>query len=320
MFHSLRWKIIGAFSFTILLTLTLSGILSAWMTTSRFQMLVTTEGQYLAEEIAPLLEASYAISGNWDNLEALFSVYPESEPPPELFETSWFSDVDWLAIAAKSLDMEYTSLINRWDNGESIAEIARSLGKKPTEITKKIIAAEENAIQTALQNGKISQEEADNALSQTGSDVEAFVYDLDSSFSSDIPVDITWSEESIGWLLSTFLLSSERLLVTDSEGIVVYDSAYTSNGEPLSEDMLEWGAALQNSDTNETIGTVIVATDGYYNSQQEAFLKGVKRSLLLSGLITGTVALLVGLLFAKRITSPVTALTEATRQIANGHW
>jgi len=93
MFQSLRWKIIGAFSLTILLTIILSGALSAWMTASRFDVLITSEGQYQAEEIAPLLEASYAISGNWDNLDELFTAYSESDSPPDFFESLWYSDI-----------------------------------------------------------------------------------------------------------------------------------------------------------------------------------------------------------------------------------
>ena len=320
MFHSLRWKIIGAFSFTILLTIILSGILAVWMTTSRFEMLITTEGQYLAEEIAPLLEASYAISGNWDNLEEIFTVYPESAPPPELFETTWYGSVDWLDVAARTIGMDVERLTKRWENGESIASIAQSQDVDPNDVIEAIVSAEEASIQVELKNGEITPEEFDGLNLWTKGNVETFVYDLETSFSSEIPADVTWSEESIGWLLNTFLLGSERLLVTDNDGIVVYDSSHLSNGEPLSDDMLKWGASLWDYTTNEPIGTVIVASDGYYNPQQQAFLNSVKQSLLLSGLIAGAIALLVGLLFAKKITSPVVALTEATHHIADGHW
>ncbi len=314
MFHSLRWKIIGAFSFTILLTITLSGILSVWMTTSRFEMLITSEGQYLAEEIAPLLESAYALNQSWDTLEEIFTVYPEDAPPPALFETSWYSNVDWLDVAAKSLDMDYIALSDRWENGESIAEIADSQGVNPQTIITDLLVEEEKALQEALKKGEVSPDAADNITAWTTDSIEAFIYDF------NVPVNVTWSKESIGWMLNTFLLNSERLLVTDGSGIVVYDSDYISAGETLSEDMLEWGAPLWNDKKEQRIGTVIIATNGYYSSQQQAFLKGVKRSLLLSGLLAGTAALLVGLLFANKITSPVTALTEATHRIADGHW
>ena len=46
MFQSLRWKIIGAFALTILLTIILSGAFSVWTTASRFDVLVTSEGLY----------------------------------------------------------------------------------------------------------------------------------------------------------------------------------------------------------------------------------------------------------------------------------
>ena len=110
MFQSLRWKIIGAFALTILLTIILSGAFSVWTTASRFDVLVTSEGLYQAEEIAPFIQANYAIAGNWKNLDKLFTAYPETGTPPALFEELWYSDIDWIKITADELDVDEETL------------------------------------------------------------------------------------------------------------------------------------------------------------------------------------------------------------------
>ena len=321
MFQSLRWKIIGAFSLTILLTIILSGALSAWMTASRFDVFITSEGQYQAEEIAPLLEASYAISGNWDNLGELFAIYPETDLPPELFKSQWYSDIDWIEIILNELKLNEETLFNQWEQAQNLAAVAKAQGVDPDYLVQAIILAEEKALQEAIQNKEITAEEATDISNWVVENASSFVFEPAMSFDSGVPIEVTWTDDSIGWLLNTLLLSDERLLVADVDGFVVFDSDFSKEGEFLSDAMLEQGAWLWDYERDEPIGTVIVAAgEGFYNNQQQAFLSSVNRSLLISGFLAGAIALLVGLLFARKITSPVTALTAATHHIAEGHW
>ena len=131
----------------------------------------------------------------------------------------------------------------------------------------------------------------------------------------------TWTTEGINWLINAVLLGDQRLLVADRDGWVVYDSTYEHTGQQLSEELLAQGVALRDRAKDEFIGTVIVAAGpGYYDTRQIAFLRSVTRSLIISGLVGGLVALLIGLAIARQVIAPVTALTTATRRLADGDW
>ncbi|MCP4138948.1 MAG: HAMP domain-containing protein [Chloroflexi bacterium] len=319
MFQSLRWKLIGAFSLTILLTIILSGTISAWMTTSRFDVLVTSESYYLAEEIAPLLEANYAIEGNWDHLGELFVAYPDDSSPPALFEEYWYSDIDWAALVADELKMDEETFFEQWKQAQSLAALSKDRGVDPDFLVQTIVAAEEEVIKEAIQYEELTPEVAEKTLIWIAEDAADFVF-REGAEPYD-PIDINWTEESVGWIINSLLLNGERLLIADYEGIVIYDSEGEREADALSEPMLEEGAWLWDYKKDEEIGTVIVATgEGYYSAQEEIFLNSVSRTLVVSGFAAGAAALLVGLLFARKITSPVTALTDATHNIANGHW
>ena len=320
MFQSLRLKIIAAFSLVILLTIILSGAISAQMTTSRFDILVTNEGYYLAEEIAPLLEANYALNGNWDNLEKLLTPASE-ESPPTLFEEYWYSEVDWVDIILEELEVDEETLFIKWEQAESLAAIAEAQGTDPKFLVETILKEEENAIQEAIQKGELSPQEASEISAWTAQEVQSFVFDAITSPEFGTSTEVTWTDESVNWLLNSLLLGNKRLLVADEFGVVIYDSEDMKYDEVLSEKMLEEGAWLWDYEKDELIGTVIVATGaGYYNAQQIAFLDSSRNALVVSGFLAGAIALLVGLVFARRITSPVTALTSATHHIAEGHW
>ena len=321
MFQSLRLKIIAAFSLVILLTIILSGVLSAWMTSSRFEVLVTSEGQYQAEEIVPLIEANYAIANNWHNLNKLFNTTSSETAPPDLFEYTWYSDTNWVKITADELKVDEETLLNQWEQGQSLATIAEKQGVNPKLLEEAIIKAEKNAIEQAIQKKEINAQEADDIFDWMAEDAEYFVYIETDPIEFTTSAEIVWTDESVNWLLNSLLLGDKRLLVADEFGVVIYDSEDLKYDEILPDEMLEQGAWLWDYEQDEPIGTVIVATGaGYYNAQQIAFLDSSRNALIVSGFLAGTVALLMGLVFARRITSPVTALTSATHHIAEGHW
>ncbi|MCB0035879.1 MAG: hypothetical protein KDE51_17730, partial [Anaerolineales bacterium] len=68
---SLRGRLFVAFTFMIVLTVFLTGIIASFITTDRFESLTAEQGSYHARKIAPLLEATYAVNGGWDGLELL---------------------------------------------------------------------------------------------------------------------------------------------------------------------------------------------------------------------------------------------------------
>lgn len=405
MFHNLRWQLIAAFGLVILLVVLMSGALSIWMTVSRFDLLVTEEGVAQAEELAPLLEASYAYWGDWRGLDNLLSGLTLATPPDFFFEgVTLDSDVDWWQVSASALGLSDDDLWEQMDEQGSIAAIAEARGSDGDAIVEAIVQAEmdamdpvspeekaqiqdwlqesvtafvfgeldtgdtswwpdwytvvaarlemsDEALIDALGTGQTIEELAaqrdvppeqlveailkaeEQAMQEAGYSAGEVAGYLDSvreevrAFLGDrweatvLSPDPILTEEGAYWLFSNLLLSHNRLLVADEVGRVVFDSEGEMRGEVLPYSMREQGAPLFDQETDEYIGAVIVgAGPGFYNAHQMAFLRGVSTSLAVSGLLAGVLALVVGLLLARRITAPVTALTEASQRVAAGDW
>ncbi len=403
------------FGFIILFTVISSGILAYWVTTNRFDILVTKEGQQRAEEIAPLLEASYAYWGNWDGLNEMLSLeMVETGFPLEMFEPAWYSDVDWWQVTVETLNLDEEMLSTYWHSWTSLATLVEEQGVDPNDLVQVIVEAEQTAVDAAVEAGQLTPEQAADEMQWVKDGVFWFVWDdpnllskvesawdqiiageldisIDEIYSAlsagrpiaalakergvapkhlvqqlvdwekaalrergDLPeqaivfelaniesmaweyiepdlffdppmlsisAGTEWTDEGITWLVNTMLLGDERLLITDDEGQVVYDSSGDRLGERLPDSMLAQGASLLDYEQNTPSGTAIIAAGpGYYNAQQAAFLHSVSNSLLISGLAAGLLALLAGLVVAQRVTAPVTALTKATRRLASGHW
>lgn len=414
MFRSLRWRMVGAFGLVIVLTVLLGGVLSWWATTNQFNILVTDEGQQRAAEIAPLLEAGYTYRGNWGDLnDLLTSFYTESASPPDLFESPWYSDVDWWQVTLAILDLDDATLSRLWDEMGNLASVAERQGVEPEALVQAIVKAEQSVVAAAVAAGDLTPDEAVEELEWVADSAAEFVWGFTESFTwdeegsqwdvivadeldlsleqlnaalddgrsvaelakqqdvevedlidailldveielyasaeftdgevewqlaqlesslwtlidpdaprsfspSDRDAGFSWTDEGTTWLVNNLLLGDERLLVTDVDGQVVYDSAGTRKGERLPASMLNKGAPLWD-ERGIRVGTAIVAAGpGYYDAQQTSFLQSMGWSLAVSGLVAGLAALLVGLVVTRRVTAPVTALTAAAGRLARG--
>jgi len=146
--------------------------------------------------------------------------------------------------------------------------------------------------------------------------------------------------EELGWnniqetLRSLNLSTSERMLVTDSSGIIIADTAGEwlgkesedvglSNGTPinasgmtvgnlylLTSGVMGMGRGHMGGRSSQTIPIVITA--------EEDFLDQVNDSLWKVGLIAATVALVIGLILTRQITRPIRALISGARQLTKG--
>ena len=100
-----------------------------------------------------------------------------------------------------------------------------------------------------------------------------------------------------------------RFLLADADGIVAFDSHDDELVDSaLPDEQLDQGVGIVDWNSGDIVGTVIVATgEGFYRSQEEAFLNNVVRALLIGGAIATVGALIVGWLMARQISAPVTA-------------
>lgn len=299
---SLRGRLFVAFTFIIVLTVFLTGIIASFITTDRFEALTAEQGSYQASKIVPLLEASYAVNGSWDELELLLQ--------NQLLNSSAEIGVpknDWYQIIYRELEVEGepTPPLTR----EEIVTLAAERGVSLTQLENAILQNEYSKLQATNSLSNIDQI---ILLANTVRTVRAFM----DKFST--PGEIAPSSVPQQELLADYLLSGQRLLVVNKEGVLVYDS---DSADPLAytEGIVNHGVPIHNLATGEQIGTAIVATGtGFYNAQQERFLNGVSNALVISGIIAGLAALIVAAVISSEVTAPVAALTDAARDLARG--
>lgn len=117
---------------------------------------------------------------------------------------------------------------------------------------------------------------------------------------------------------SGMVSSSQRILLTDDKGSVIYDSSNLLSGVKLSSSQLENGAPV--TVDNTLVGTVVITPEDMLaaGSPAQEFIASVKKATLQSSLIAGIVALVLGLLLSVQITAPLRKLRIASAAIASG--
>lgn len=188
---SLRWRLLVAFGLLILLTVCLSGIIAAILTTNRFDLFVTAQGQERARRIAPYLEASYLLHGDWSGIPKLWHSTLLSDIPIDLSsdernlvtdtdstnttvtddatsdenvtsnhstdDSFWFNDIDWVQMVADELGFDVDILWAEINSGLSLAVVAERYGLSVDDLVTKIYRAEEESVQAALAAGSLTE-------------------------------------------------------------------------------------------------------------------------------------------------------------------
>ncbi len=142
--------------------------------------------------------------------------------------------------------------------------------------------------------------------------------------------DWTGIDEVLADLLRS---SSDRLVVADSEGIVVGDTGRDWLGDPASDAGLSGGTAVVSS--GEDVGQVYLFSSfarggrgfGYGGGSQQQvaasneqdFLDRVNHWLIMVAIIAAVVALALGLVLIWQIVRPVKLLNRGARQVAEGN-
>ncbi len=113
-------------------------------------------------------------------------------------------------------------------------------------------------------------------------------------------------------------MMGDHLILVDAQGTVVADSAGELAGGQISEEDRRNGAPIIVND--EQVGTLLVAlfASNEGRTLEDQFLQSVNYSILLAGLAAGLIALVLGFLLFRQITSPLRDLTAAAQRIAAG--
>lgn len=107
----------------------------------------------------------------------------------------------------------------------------------------------------------------------------------------------------------------ERIIVTNSKGIVVADTQQKLLGQRLSESSRGKIGTLHVA--NIAVGTLYIR-DRARSPIENKFLNSVNKSVILSGLISGVAAILLAFFYSRRIVKPIRSLTEASRKLKEG--
>lgn len=112
---------------------------------------------------------------------------------------------------------------------------------------------------------------------------------------------------------------SNRILLADAQGIIVADTSRAQPGELIDPALLATGTPVQVD--GQKVGTLVVDDShmtGVLDPAAQEFLSQVNRSLSLAGLAAGVIALGLGFVLFRQITSPLNTLAQASEKIAAG--
>ncbi len=113
-------------------------------------------------------------------------------------------------------------------------------------------------------------------------------------------------------------MADQRLILADTQGIVVSDTLGDMAGQQLTTSQLQNGAPILVD--SQQVGTILVSPSILSGSNTPAgqFLASVNRSIITSAIIAGLIALLLGSILSLQITAPLRKLKRAASAIAGG--
>ena len=127
-------------------------------------------------------------------------------------------------------------------------------------------------------------------------------------------------EESEGESLELFHKDPVRVVIAGVDGRVVKDNLSELSPGTMAPDLDGHRETVLDLTTNQPVGHVYVDVDHeLLSAESHGFLTTLLYITGIGGMLTVCVAILLAAWLSKRITAPVTALTEATQAIAQGN-
>lgn len=110
-------------------------------------------------------------------------------------------------------------------------------------------------------------------------------------------------------------IEERRFVLADQDGVVVYDSEHRLEGETLPEPLRRIGVPVREG--NRNVGVVVVPIGGNYRSEEgTAFVRSILFIVVVGSVVACGVALLVALVMARQVTTPIRSLTQAAHRLA----
>lgn len=113
---------------------------------------------------------------------------------------------------------------------------------------------------------------------------------------------------------------SRRILLVDNNHFVVADSLNRANGEIVESDIEGMAAFPVTLESKERIATIYISSplQRGISSLENSFIRNISRQIYFSIVIVAVLALLMGLILARRITEPMADLSQAIHKVAGG--
>ncbi len=108
---------------------------------------------------------------------------------------------------------------------------------------------------------------------------------------------------------------SERVVLTDPDGIVISDTTGELTGKQISENWSNKKIGLNQGEYS--IGRMYIKTQER-SELQKAFLGSVNKSVITGAIIAGLAGIVLAALFSRNIVNPVLNLTKATKKMQEG--
>ncbi len=141
------------------------------------------------------------------------------------------------------------------------------------------------------------------------------------------------SDDSSGWMMGPGMMGwnegwfrvarntdpiTDRVVILNTEGKVVVDTGGASVNEEHPSDHLKEAVPVEIG--GETVGAVLVGSmiEPMLNPADEDFLRSVNLSILITAISVGLLALVLGSLLFRQITSPLRSLSQTAQAIAAG--
>ena len=110
-----------------------------------------------------------------------------------------------------------------------------------------------------------------------------------------------------------------RVVITGADGVVLKDNLSRLPPGAMAPDLDGHRETVFDLNTDQPVGQVYVDVEReFLSTESHGFLITLLYITVIGGLLTASVAVLLAAWLSKRITAPVTALTEATQAIAQG--
>lgn len=173
---ALQWRLVLAFGLIIVVVIGISGLIAFFGTINQFDVFVTEQNINKARNIAPLLETSYDLRGDWSGLTLLLGNSSAEALVTNPSLEYWEVEANWEGITASQFGVTEDELYTMWEqDGGTLAELASRYGVSLEQLVEAIFELTVEQAEQADALAGLSDEEVAVYLNQIRQDIVLFL-------------------------------------------------------------------------------------------------------------------------------------------------